>query len=88
MVGISFSYLSQIENGKLESLPNNKILENLCELYGIEFSSLFGKEVELPSGWQELGVEWIRFADEMKKENLTPEEIKEYLDLVKKLKNL
>jgi transcriptional regulator with XRE-family HTH domain len=88
LTDISPSYLSQIENGNLDSYPSKKVLHKLCELYGIKLSSLFGEEIPLPDDLKDIGVEWITFAEEMKKENLTPDEIKEYIDLVKRLKNL
>ncbi|WP_163526656.1 helix-turn-helix domain-containing protein [Halobacillus ihumii] len=81
-LGKSHSYMSQIENGKIPSLQT---LEKLCAFYDIELSSLFGKEAEKPEG---LDVEWIAFNEELKKEKITPQEAREYIEIVKTLRKL
>lgn len=85
ITGLDYSYLGKIENGKVSS-PSLKTLEQLCRLYDIKEAELFGEQVEVPKELEELGVEWIAFAEEMKKQELTPDEIKKYVEIVKKLK--
>lgn len=82
-VGIHFTYVGKIENGKI---PNLEILEKLCNVYGIEMSSLFGDGVEVPKQLQDIGVEWVAFAKEMNKENLTPDEIRKIVDFIKTIR--
>jgi transcriptional regulator with XRE-family HTH domain len=86
-VGISHAYVSNIENGKSE-LPKHSILEKFCDLYNISMKELYGDEIEIPTELKELGVEWIAFAKEMKKEKLTPDEIRKYIEVVKTLRGL
>lgn len=78
--GIHFSYIGKIEKGQIPSLDK---LNKLCELYNINMQSLFGEEIEVPKELYDLGVEWIVFAKEMKQQNLTPEEIKSIIDVIK-----
>lgn len=84
-IGISYSYVSRIENGRIPSLAT---LQKMCDLYEIDIKSLFGEEVEPTKEMQDLGMEWITFSKEMEKEELTPEEIKKYINVVKSLKSL
>lgn len=78
-IGIDYSYLGRIEKGKF---PSMALLEQLAEYYKIDVSELFGDQVEVPEELREIGVEWITFAKEMQKAELTPEEIKHYIKLV------
>jgi transcriptional regulator with XRE-family HTH domain len=80
--GIHFSYIGKIEKGQIPSLDK---LNKLCELYKINIKSLFGEEIDLPEELRELGVEWVSFAKEMKRENLTPDEIKSIVNVIKSL---
>lgn len=84
-IGVSNSYISKIENGTIPSLA---ILQKLCDLYEITMPELFGEEKEVPNELKALGVGWISFAKEMEKEDLTPEEVKKYIQAVKLLKGL
>lgn len=84
-IGVSNSYISKIERGQIPSLTT---LQKLCKLYEINIQDLFGKEVDAPKELKELGVEWITFAEEMEKQNLTPEEVKKYIEVIKNLKSL
>jgi len=80
--GINFTYISKIEKGQIPSLDK---LNKLCNLYNIDIKSLFGDEVEIPAELRDLGVEWITFAKEMERENLTPDEIKSIINVIKSL---
>lgn len=82
-IGIHFTYVSKIEKGQKSSL---EVLEKLCDFYGVPISSLFGKEQEVSDELKELGVNWITFAKDMDKENLTPEEIRKLIEVVKTLR--
>lgn len=79
-IGIDHSYVGKIEKGKIPSLDK---LKKLCSLYGVSVSSLFGDEVEIPRELREIGVEWITFAQDMKKKKLSPDEIKGIIEALK-----
>ena len=84
-IGISHAYISKIEHGQIPSLV---ILEKLANLYNIKMADLFRKETNSPEKWKCRGEEWFSFALEMEKQNLSPEEIKNYIDIIKKLKSI
>ncbi|MCQ6282128.1 helix-turn-helix domain-containing protein [Bacillus sp. EB600] len=83
-IGIDYSYISKIENGKIPSLAK---LNQLCDLYGVKVASLFGDEVEVPNDLKRISV-WIEFAKEMEKQNLSPEDIKNIITCLKTLKEI
>ncbi|GGJ48943.1 helix-turn-helix domain-containing protein [Virgibacillus salexigens] len=78
--GMSFTYVSKIENGQKSSLDT---LEKLCDFYNVPIQSLFGKEVETPKEL-EGKVKWIAFGQEMEEDDLTPEDIKSILKFLRK----
>lgn len=85
-IGVSNGYITQIEKGKIPSLT---VLNNLCNLYNTDIPTLFSSQsANVPEDLQKLGVEWIMFSEEMKKKNLTPEDIKRYIEVVKAFKDL
>ncbi|WP_121605360.1 helix-turn-helix domain-containing protein [Virgibacillus sp. Bac332] len=77
-IGVSNSYVSRIENGRIPSLS---ILQKLCDLYGVSLQSLF---METPQELKEENVEWIAFGKEMEDDDLTPEDVKSILKFLKK----
>jgi transcriptional regulator with XRE-family HTH domain len=85
IIDIDYSYISKIEKGKIPSLDK---LNKLCDLYGITVASLFGEEVKTPKELEEVGVEWISFAKEMEKKDITPEEIKQIMTALKLMNKL
>jgi transcriptional regulator with XRE-family HTH domain len=84
ILGFDHSYLSRIEQGYL---PSMRMLKDMTELYGVEIGDLFGKQQEVPQELKDLNVEWISFAKEMEKEELSPEKVKKYIEIVKKLQD-
>lgn len=80
--GIHYTYVGKIEKGQIPSLDK---LNKLCDLYGISIQSLFGEEVEVPIELRNLGVEWVTFAKEMQRENLSPDEIKNLVTFIKSM---
>ena len=84
-IGITHSYVSRIENGKAPSLDK---LKKLCDFYGVDVSFLFGDKKEPTDGLKNLGVEWIAFAEDMNEKDISPEEIKNTLSMLKLLKKL
>lgn len=84
-IGIAHSYVSMIENGKVPSLDK---IKKLCDFYNVDISFLFGDKKEPDDGLKALGVEWIAFAKDMKVKDISPEEIKQTLTMLKLLKKL
>jgi transcriptional regulator with XRE-family HTH domain len=84
-LGINYTYISKIENGYI---PSVKLLKDICEIYDIELKDLFGESKPVPKELREIGVEWITFAKEMQEQELTPDKIKEYIDIIKRFKDV
>lgn len=79
-----FSTVGKWERGERKITP--ELLEQIAELYDVPVSYFFGdKDGEVPEELKEIGVEWIRFAEEMKEKEITPEELKAIISLYKKL---
>lgn len=74
------SHINRVENGSEASI---KLLEKLAEYFDVEISYFFGDKQEVPQELEGIGVEWITFAKEMEKKELTPEQIKTVLEVFK-----
>lgn len=86
LTNISNGYISKIESGHIPSL---KILKKLTDFYGLKMPELFGEVIELPEELKKEGIEWMAFAKDMVKEDMTPEKVKEYIEIVRRIqKNL
>ncbi|MCL6587805.1 MAG: helix-turn-helix transcriptional regulator [Anoxybacillus sp.] len=83
-LGMDYSYISKIEKGHL---PSIKVLKEIAELYGATLSDLFGESQQVPDELKEIGVEWIFFAKEMKEKQLTPDEVRRYIEVINEFKN-
>jgi len=84
--GIHFTYISKLEKGQHKA--NLEMIEKLCNFYDVTISSLFGDGVDVPSELKDIGVEWITFANDMKKKDLSPDEIRKIVEFANFMKNL
>ena len=82
-IGLSGSGLGKIERGERQAKPS--LLEKISDLYEVPLSFFYGEETNIPKELKEIGVEWITFAKEMKERELTPEQIKSVLDMIRNL---
>ncbi|WP_374187497.1 helix-turn-helix domain-containing protein [Priestia aryabhattai] len=82
-IGYDQSNLSKVEKGTYTASP--ELLKTLAEYYNVSVAYLYGEEQEVPEELKEIGVEWISFAKEMEQENITPERIKRYIEVIKNL---
>lgn len=82
-LNFNYSNLSKIE--REVRTPSVELLKEIAEIYDVPLSYFFGKEQEIPEELKKVGVEWVTFAEEMEERNITPEEIKAILDIVKKV---
>jgi transcriptional regulator with XRE-family HTH domain len=77
------SNLSKIERGLRK--PTIELIEQLMEIYEVPLTYFFGEEADVPDELKKIGVEWISFVEEMENQDITPEEIKAILEIVKKV---
>ncbi|MFC0188434.1 helix-turn-helix domain-containing protein [Fictibacillus aquaticus] len=82
-INVDNSNLGKIERG--ERIASTELLVRLSEFYKVHISYFFGELQPVPEDLNKIGVEWISFADKMKKDELTPEEIENIIKAVKKL---
>lgn len=79
--GMDHSYIGRIERGEITS-PSLDTLQKIAEVLEVDISTFFGEKGQVPDELKEIGVEWIRFAKEMKQRELTPEQVKVFIKFV------
>lgn len=82
-IGVTNSYISKIENGRIPSLTT---LKKLCELYDVEIATLFGKKADIPSEVNEPKLKWIALGEEMEGKDLDADQVREMVKLIRKLR--
>lgn len=93
-LGITKSILSKYENGHRE--PGREILNSLADFFDVSVDYLLGrtdrKEIyilekkDLPDELQDLGIDYIGVAKEIKESGFSIEEIKELIEFAKKMR--
>lgn len=83
-INTTLSALGKYERGERKVTP--ELLEKIAEVYEEPLSYFYGEMKELPDELKELGEGWVSFAKEMDEQEITPEEIKAILNLMKKVK--
>ncbi|OHR73959.1 hypothetical protein HMPREF3291_05080 [Bacillus sp. HMSC76G11] len=78
-VNKSKSYMSQVESNKEK--PNIELLASIAEVLKINVSDLFEKKFEIG----EEDDKWIAFGKEVEKEGYSIEQLKQILELAKKI---
>jgi transcriptional regulator with XRE-family HTH domain len=82
-LNMSWSSLGKYERGERKISP--ELLEQVAEVYDVPFSYFFGEEHAPPKELLEIDADWVAFAKDMKEKEITPEEIKAILDIMKKI---
>lgn len=83
-INTTLSALGKYERGERKVTP--ELLEKIAEVYEEPLSYFYGEMKELPHELKGLGEGWVSFAKEMEEQEITPEEIKAILNLMKKMK--
>lgn len=83
-INSTLSALGKYERGERKVTP--ELLEKIAEVYEEPLSYFYGEIKKLPNELKELGEGWVSFAKEMEDQEITPEEIKAILNLMKKMK--
>ncbi|WNS74281.1 helix-turn-helix transcriptional regulator [Bacillus sp. DTU_2020_1000418_1_SI_GHA_SEK_038] len=82
-LNMTFSSLGKYERGERKITPD--FLEQVAKVYDVPFSYFFGVESEPPKELKEIGADWVAFAKDMKEKEITPDEIKAILNIMKKI---
>lgn len=80
------SVLSKYELGQRKITP--EFLEEVAAVYGVPVSYFYGERRELPEELKKFGSGWVSFIDEMEQKNLTPEQIKDIVEIMNRIKKL
>lgn len=83
-IGYDQSNLGKVERGTYAASP--ELLKKIADYFNVSVAHLYGEEVEVPKELKDIGVEWITFAKEMQQKELTPEQIKHYVEVVSRIK--
>ncbi|EIT85957.1 DNA-binding protein [Fictibacillus macauensis ZFHKF-1] len=75
-VDMDYSYLSKVENGKVN--PSLELLQTLADFYNVDISYFF---IEMPDELRELGVEYVTLSKKAKEKNIDPEVLDRVIDL-------
>lgn len=82
-LGRGHTTLQKIEKGQVKA--NMDLLEEIAKLYDVPMSYFLDEEI--PKELKEVGVQWIEFAEEMERKELTPDQIRAAVDLILKIRN-
>jgi XRE family transcriptional regulator, master regulator for biofilm formation len=85
-IGYSHSYISNIENGKKRA--NTEFLAKAADALGVDISEFFVDKIKAPEELQKEGVEWLIFGQELEKEGITIEQVKEWVRAIRATKEL
>jgi len=83
-IGYDQSNLSKVEKGTYTASP--ELLKKLSDYYGVSVGYFFGEKQALPN--HGLSQEWVEFILRMKKEGITPEQLREIVWMAKRAKEI
>ena len=84
-LGYSFGALGKIERGEVK--PSIDLLRRIASIYDEHVSYFIGEKQQIPKEIEEKGVEWLSFINEMEKRDLSPDEIKEIITFIYRIKS-
>lgn len=85
IVGVSEGTVQRWEAGKIANLKHSR-LTKLAEALKIPPARLMGWDLEQSTELDELGVQWVDLIHDMRDAGLTPKEVRELIEAVKKIK--
>lgn len=80
----NYSNLSKIERGLRH--PTLELINGVSQLYGVPLVHFF-EDGKINVEFQEMGADWVAFVEEMKEKQITPDELRTYLNVITKLQN-
>ncbi len=82
-LGVTKSYISKVESE--QTTPKMEFFVKAAEILEVQIDDLFDDKSETPKELKDAGVEWMILGEELEKEGITPEQVKEWVEIVKKL---
>jgi len=87
-LGLKKSAIAKYEAGRVENIKRSTI-QKMATLFDVDATYILGLKAEkrtpIPSDLEEIGVEWMLVAKEAKKTGLTPEQVTDLLQAIKKV---
>lgn len=84
-IGVTVSYISKLENGI--DKPNLTMLSKIAEALGVEIGEFFDTH-EPPAELKDVGADWIVLGEELEGQGITPDQIREWAEMIKKLRDV
>jgi XRE family transcriptional regulator, master regulator for biofilm formation len=83
--GVSKSFISKLENEKTD--PSLEMLSKIAWILKVDVGDLVSKKnkIEPPEDLKSDGLKWVLIGSELEKEGITPEQVREWAEIVKSL---
>lgn len=80
-VGVTKSFISKLESESTK--PSLEMLLEIANALDVDISDLVANKMEPPDGLKKVGVEWIVLGEELEKEGITPEQVKQWVEIAR-----
>jgi XRE family transcriptional regulator, master regulator for biofilm formation len=81
----SKSFISYVENNQRD--PSNEFLSKAAHLFGVDVADFYEHKIKSPEDLSKDGLKWIIFGEEMKKEGVSIDQVKEWVKTIKAFEN-
>ena len=81
----SKSFISYVENNQRD--PSNEFLSKAANLFGVDVADFYEHKIKSPDDLSKEGLKWIIFGEEMKKEGVSIDQVKEWVKAIKAFEN-
>jgi XRE family transcriptional regulator, master regulator for biofilm formation len=81
----SKSFISYVENGQRD--PSNEFLSKAASLFGVDIAEFYEHKIKSPDDLSKDGLKWIIFGEEMKKQGVSIDQVKEWVKTIKAFEN-
>jgi XRE family transcriptional regulator, master regulator for biofilm formation len=84
--GVSKSFISKLENEKTD--PSLEMLSKIAWILKVDVGDLVSdkNKIELSGELKDDGLKWLLIGNELEKEGITPEQVKEWAEIAKSFK--
>lgn len=80
-VGVTKSFISKLENEKTK--PSLEMLLEIANTLEVEVGDLIGNKTNPPNELKKAGVDWAILGEDLEKEGITPEQVKQWAEIVR-----
>lgn len=78
---VTKSYISKVESEN--TTPKMEFFLKVAELLGVDINNLFDDAKEPPQELKDVGIEWIILGEELEKEGITLEQVKQWAEIAR-----